>query len=521
MWSGRSIRWMKADPSDRARFDSLNPASGVVVDSFAVHTEAQVQAVVAAAKPGALWWNGLGFDGRESRLRDWARILALEIDELAALIHRENGKPLTDARLEVVGVIEHLHWAATHAAGVLGRRTVGRSWLFPNHKPSVGYRPYGVVGVIGPWNYPAFTPMGSIAYALAAGNAVVFKPSEYTPAVGSWLVDSFRRAVPEQPVLQLVTGFGETGAALCTAGVGKLAFTGSTATAKSVMAACAQTLTPVLLECGSKDALIVAEDADLDAAARAAVWGALSNAGQTCVGVERVYAVDAIYDDFVSRLSAEARKPRPGSDPAADYGPITMPDQVGIIRGHIEDALDHGATAIVGGRDSVRPPFVDPTILVDTPEDRPAATEETFGPTLTVGRVRDVDEAIKRANGTAFGLSSAVFSRARGMEIAGRLRAGMTSINSVITFAVIPALPFGGVGASGFGRIHGADGLREFSWPHAIVAQQAPGPLILQSFRRNPLLTRALLLAVRLRYGRRHPVDSRGPCDNRFGTRGP
>jgi len=494
---------MRAVPTDQARFDSVDPATGEVVDSFAIHTEAEVRAVVAAARPAALWWDDLGFDGRETRLRDWARILTRRMDELACLIHRENGKPLVDARLEVVGVVEHLHWAATHARGVLGRRTVGRSWLFPNQKPSVGYRPYGVVGVIGPWNYPAFTPMGSIAYALAAGNAVVFKPSEYTPAVGDWLVRSFEQVVPEEPVLQLVTGYGQTGAALCTAGVGKLAFTGSTATARSVMSACAQTLTPVLLECGSKDALIVAEDADLAAAAQAALWGAVSNAGQTCVGVERVYAVDAIYDEFLSRLTAEAGKPRPGSDSAADYGPITMPAQLAVISDHIDDALDHGATAIVGGRNAVHPPYIDPTILVDTPEDRPAVTEETFGPTITVGRVRNIDEAVERANGTAFGLSSAVFSRSRGMEIAERLRAGMTSINSVITFAVIPALPFGGVGNSGFGRIHGADGLREFAWPHAIVAQQAPAPLILQSFGRNPVLTKALLTAVRLRYGRR------------------
>jgi len=494
---------MTAIPTDQATFVSSNPATGEGIDTFPIHTEAEVQAVVAAARPAALWWHGLGFGGRETRLRDWAQILTVRMDELASLIHRENGKPLIDARLEVVGVIEHLHWAATHAAGVLDRRTVGRSWLFPNQKPTVGYRPYGVVGVIGPWNYPVFTPMGSIAYALAAGNAVVFKPSEYTPAVGRLLVGTFKRAVPEHPVLQLVTGYGETGAALCTSGVGKLAFTGSTATAKLVMTACARTLTPVLLECGSKDALIVAEDADLGAAAQAAVWGAMSNAGQTCVGVERVYAVDAIYDEFVARLIAEARKPRPGSGDGADYGPITMPAQMDVIRSHIEDALDHGATAIVGGREAVHPPFIDPTILVDTPEDRPAVTDETFGPTMTVGRVRDIDEAIERANGTGFGLSSAVFSRARGMEIAQRLRAGMTSINSVITFAVIPSLPFGGVGASGFGRIHGADGLREFSWPHAIVAQQTPGPLILQSFGRSTVLTKALLSAVRLRYGRR------------------
>jgi len=498
----RSIGRVSAVRPDEARFDSLDPATGEAIDSFPISSAAEVAAAVAAARPAALWWEGLGFDGRETRLREWVRILTMGMDDLAALIHRENGKPLIDARLEVVGVLEHLHWAATHAGGVLGRHTVGRSWLFPNQKPSVGYRPYGVVGVIGPWNYPVFTPMGSIAYALAAGNAVVFKPSEYTPAVGRWLVDSFRPVVPEHPVLQLVTGYGDTGAALCRSGVGKLAFTGSTATAKLVMATCAQTLTPVLLECGSKDALVVAEDADLAAAAQAAVWGGMSNAGQTCVGVERVYAVDAIYDEFVARLRAEVRKPRAGSDAHADYGPITMPGQVAIIRRHVDDALEHGATAVVGGPAAVRPPYVDPTILVDVPEDRPAVTEETFGPTLTVARVRNVDEAVERANGTAFGLSSAVFSRTRGMEIAGRLRAGMTSINSVITFAVIPSLPFGGVGASGFGRIHGADGLREFAWPHAIVSQQAPAPLILQSFGRSPLLTKALFSAVRLRYGR-------------------
>ena len=494
---------MSVAPTDRARFESVDPGTDKPIGSFPINTEAEVRAVVEAARPAALWWDSLGFETRSSRLREWARILTVDLDELAGLIHRENGKPLTDARLEVVGVVEHLHWAATHAAGVLGRRRVGRSWLFPNQKPSVGYRPYGVVGVIGPWNYPVFTPMGSIAYALAAGNAVVFKPSEYTPAVARWLVDSFATAAPERPVLQLVTGYGETGAALCTSGVGKLAFTGSTATAKLVMAACAQTLTPVLLECGSKDAMIVAEDADIAAAAQAAVWGAMSNAGQTCVGVERVYAVDAIYDDFLTRLTAEARRPRAGSDPAADYGPITMPDQIAVIRSHIDDALDHGATAVVGGPNAVRPPYVDPTILIDTPEDRPAVRDETFGPTITVGRVRDIDEAIERANGTNFGLSSAVFSRGRGMEIAQRLRAGMTSINSVITFAVVPSLPFGGVGASGFGRIHGADGLREFAWPHAIVDQQLPGPLILQSFRRSSVLTGALFAAVRLRYGRR------------------
>src|SRR5918994_7030008 len=219
--------------------------------------------------------------------------MAQRIDELTELMHREGGKPLDDALIEATTALEHLDWAARKAEKVLGPRRVSAGLLMANQAASLEYEPLGVVGVIGPWNYPILTPVGSIAYALAAGNAVVFKPSEYTPIVGQWLVDTFAEVVPEQPVLQAVHGLGDVGAALCRSGVDKLAFTGSTATAKKVMAACADTLTPVLLEAGGKDAMIVDADADLDAAAEACVWGALTNAGQTCVGIERVYAVEA------------------------------------------------------------------------------------------------------------------------------------------------------------------------------------------------------------------------------------
>ena len=180
-----------------------------------------------------------------------------------------------------------------------------------NQSASVAFKPLGVVGVIGPWNYPVFTPLGSVAYALAAGNAVVFKPSEYTPGVGAWMVQAFQDAVG-RPVLQLVTGLGETGAALCRAGVDKVAFTGSTATGKKVMAACAETLTPVVIEAGGKDSVIVDADADIEAAADAALWGACSNAGQTCIGVERVYVHEKVYDEFVSTITAKAAALRGG-----------------------------------------------------------------------------------------------------------------------------------------------------------------------------------------------------------------
>ena len=242
-------------------------------------------------------------------------------------------------------------------------------------------------------------------------------------------------------MLALTTGFGDTGAALCASGVDKVAFTGSTATGKRVMAACSETLTPVLVECGGKDTLIVDSDADLKAAAEAAVWGGMSNAGQTCIGVERVFVVEAVADRFLELVAERAKKLRPGGEPGADLGPITMPSQVEVIRRHVDEALDGGARAVVGGKDSVRPPFVEPVVLVDVPAGSAAAVDETFGPTLVVERVRDADEGVELANQGNYGLGGTVFSRSRGVELGRKLRAGMVAVNSVIAFAAVPALP--------------------------------------------------------------------------------
>jgi acyl-CoA reductase-like NAD-dependent aldehyde dehydrogenase len=345
--------------------------------------------------------------------------------------------------------------------------------------------------------------MGSISYALAAGNAVVFKPSELTPAIGAWLVRTFAEIVPEQPVLQLVTGEAETGTALCRSGVDKIAFTGSTATAKKVMATCAETLTPILLECGGKDAMIIDEDADLDAAADQTAWGGLANAGQACVGIERVYVHQAVYDAFLEKLTQRVATMRPGSDPAASYGPMTLERQSGVVKDHVVDALRRGAKAAFGSVDSIRGRFISPVVLEDVPEDSPAVAEETFGPLLTVTRVRDADEAIDRANASRYGLGGAVFSRRRGPELARRMRSGMTSINSAWTFAFVPSLPFGGVGDSGFGRIHGADGLREFTRAKAITHQRFTMPTPLTTLERRPQHLKLVLKLTALRHGKR------------------
>jgi aldehyde dehydrogenase (NAD+) len=467
------------------KFESLNPATGDVVGVHAVDDAAAVDAAVARAREAAGWWAGLGFDGRKEVLGLWRGVLTRRMAQLADLVHQETGKPHADAQLEIGLAIDHLAWVGSHAEKVLGRRRVSPGLLLANQAASVEYLPLGVVGVIGPWNYPVFTPMGSIAYALGAGNAVVFKPSELTPGVGLWLADSLREVVPDHALLQTVTGFGETGAALCRADIDKLAFTGSTATGKRVMATCAERLTPVLIEAGGKDALLVDADADVMAAADAAAWGAFSNAGQTCIGVERVYVHERVHDQFVGELTRRAKAIHAGVDADAKLGPMTMPSQVDVVRRHVADALARGGRAVVGGEETIGERFVQPTVLVDVPEDSVAVTEETFGPTVTVTRVRDMDQAVELANAGRYGLGSTVFSAKRGMELARRLRSGMTAVNSVISFAGVPGLPFGGVGDSGFGRIHGPDGLREFTYAKAVTRQRFKPVLNLTTFDRT------------------------------------
>jgi acyl-CoA reductase-like NAD-dependent aldehyde dehydrogenase len=481
-------------------FDSVDPSTGSLVATFPVHSAQDVNAAVGRARTAFSWWDGLGHDGRRRRLKAWNAHLTRHLGELADLMHEENGKPVADAVLELTLAVEHLGWAAENAERVLGARRVPSGLLAANQEATLAYPALGVVGVIGPWNYPVFTPMGSIAYALAAGNAVVFKPSEHTPAIGSWLVDSFHEVIPEEPVLQLVTGLGETGAALCRSGVDKLAFTGSTATGKKVMAACAENLVPVLMECGGKDAMIVCDDADIPAAADAALWGAMSNGGQTCIGIERVYATAAVYDRFVEELTAKARAVHPGSDRGASYGPATMPSQLTVIRDHITDAIARGGRAVLGGSSSVGAVSAEPVILVDVPETSTAVTDETFGPTLTVTRVATAQDALDLTNAGQYGLGGSVFTKSRslGMQLAHGMRSGMTSINSVLAFAFVPSLPFGGVGQSGFGRIHGEDGLKEFTRAKAITRQRFALPVPLTSFDRPAVVTRLVPRLLRL-----------------------
>lgn len=501
---------------------STEPATGDLVGAFPIAGPTEVAAAVVDARRAQRWWWQLGFTGRRSLLRAWAGVLARRSDQLAHLISRETGKPRADAMLEVALAVTHLHWAAGRAPRVLGERWVPSGVLTVHQWATLRYEPYGVVGVIGPWNYPLFTPMGSIAYALAAGNAVVFKPSEHTPAVGMWLAQSCQRLTGGRPILGVLAGGGSTGASLCQAEVDKVSFTGSTATARAVMAACATRLTPVVIEAGGNDAVIVDATADLDAAAEAIVFGGVSNAGQTCVAVERVYAVSAIAEDLTTRIAARLARVRPGRDPLSDLGPMTTPEQSSLIAAQVSAAIEAGARIAsgeppgsTGGDSAPGRPLLTPLLLTDVPADTPLMTEETFGPVIAVATVPDVAAAVAQANAVRHGLGASVFSRDRATIrwVVANLRSGMVAVNGWAMSAGVPRLPWGGVGQSGFGRIHGDDGLREFARSKAVTRQLSRAPLEVASFQRGPAAADQLSTLLVGLYGRRRwravPPDAR------------
>ncbi|MFF3640929.1 aldehyde dehydrogenase family protein [Streptomyces sp. NPDC002564] len=481
-----------------ATFSVRSPATGDVIGEHPVDGPDEVTAAVAEARRAAAGWAELGWAGRRARLLDWKRSLARRMDEVADAVVAETGKPVHDARAEVLLTLVHLDWAARNARRVLRVRRVSSGLLSSHQSALLGYRPLGVVGVIGPWNYPVFTPMGSIGYALAAGNAVVFKPSELTAGTGALLASTFDEAVPDcAGLLRTVTGPGSTGEALAGSGVDKVAFTGSPGTARKVAEVCARSLTPLLAECGGKDAVLVGEDADLDEAAEAIAWGAMANAGQTCAGVERVYAVASVHERLCELIAARAESLAAGQD----YGPMTLPTQLGVVERHMKEALSAGARTVAGGPEAVAAPFVEPVVLVDVPEDSPAMTEETFGPVVVVNRVRDLDEAVERANAGAYALGASVFtgSRAAGRAVAQRLDAGAVAVGSVLGFAAVPALPFGGTGESGYGRVHGAEGLRAFAVARSVTVKRFAPYADLTSFATAPdKAARAVELGRRL-----------------------
>jgi acyl-CoA reductase-like NAD-dependent aldehyde dehydrogenase len=473
------------------------PTSGEVLAEYVDFSRSEVLAAVAQARLKKSMWQGLSFYDRKTLLLQWSKYLANNLEELANLVVAETGKPVADASLEVALAIEHISWAAKNAKAVLASQVRPSGILLFNLESRVQFMPLGVVGVIGPWNYPVFTPIGSIAYALAAANTVIFKPSEFTPGVGLWLEKSFEEATGTKNVLTTITGLSETGKFLTEAKLNKIAFTGSSGTAKKVAASCAENLTPVLLECGGKDPVIVAEDANISLAAEYALWSAMANAGQSCIGAERVYVHEKVADKFIKNIKSLAEEVKPG----VSYGPATIPSQLQVIEKHLKAAEAEGVQFLIGGTSSIQTPYVLPTIMLEVPETSVAMTEETFGPTIAINRVSSNQQAVELANKSNFGLAAAVFSKKHAEEIASQLECGMVSINSVFSFAGVPSIPFGGVKESGYGRIHGPEGLLEFVSAKSIIKPRFQGPLKLTTFKRRQIAERITMKIIKWLHG--------------------
>jgi len=325
--------------------------------------------------------------------------------------------------------------------------------------------PLGVVGAITPWNYPLILSMDAAVSALFGGNAVVIKPSEFTPLTALMIPGLCREAGLPEDLVRVVTGDGSTGAALVRAGVDKISFTGSTPVGRAVLAAASESLTPVTLELGGKDPAIVLEDADLDRAARGIAFGAFFNAGQTCISIERVYVARSVADAFTERVVEVARSLRAGVDEDRDMGPIITRAQYAKVVRQIEDALAKGARVLTGGIPPEGARVIQPTVLVDVDDSMEVVRDETFGPVLPVIPVDSEDEAVAKANASGYGLFASVWTRdrARGLRVARRLHAGGVSVNDSLSHYGVAALPMGGVGDSGFGRRRGREGLDEMT----------------------------------------------------------
>jgi acyl-CoA reductase-like NAD-dependent aldehyde dehydrogenase len=454
---------------------AVDPATGEPFAQATLLDAAQAGEAMAAAHAAFPAWSRTTFAERRRLLDRLREAILAHADELAELIEREQGKPVAEARVaEVLPSLDALRHLSEHAEDLLRDDVVEAQQLLLAHKQArLVYAPIGVVLAVKPWNYPWVQALPVVGAALAAGNTVVLKPAPATTLTGLMLGRLAREAGFPEGVVNVVAVDDAVAAQLVEdPRVGKIVFTGSVATGRKVMAAAAKNLTPVVLELGGKDPAIVCRDADLDRAARGIVWAAFMNAGQTCASVERVYVERPVFDAFVAKVLDEARKIRTGRDPELggpfEVGPMTMERQRAIVEAHVKDAVAKGARVLLGGERPARAGFFyPPTVLTNVDHTMLAMREETFGPVLPVMAVDSLEEAIRLANDSPYGLTASGWTRSE--DTARRLQqelvAGVVSINDHISSYGEPTAPWGGVKWSGFGRMHGLLGLREMVQP--------------------------------------------------------
>ncbi len=461
---------------------SINPASGEVIERFERTSAALLPQIVARARAAQSAWSQLSIEKRCEQLRILRERMMVSRNVLADAVVAESGKPRVEALFaDIFVALDTAEYFSKNAARLLRpERVPHHSTAAKAKSGQLVYDPVGIIGIISSWNYPLAIPLSQIIPAVAAGDAVVCKTSDFTPHCGALIEKLFSDASFPKDLVTVVQGGGEIGQALIDAAPDKVMFTGSVATGRRVAEACAKKLIPSVLELGGKDAMLVLADADLNVASSAAVWGSYTNCGQVCLSVERLFVEQAVADEFIALCVEKTKKLRlgPGSDPSTDVGPLIRPQHVQRMRDLIQDAVARGAKVLCGGnaRPDLGPNFFEPTVIIGIDSTMKLFQEETFGPILAMQTVRDAEEAVTRANDSPFALAASVWTSnaARGQAIAKRLRAGAVMVNDAISYFGIAEAPHGGCGASGWGRTHGKAGLLEMVQMKYIDSDRLP-----------------------------------------------